>query len=143
MRVIGLVSGGKDSVYSLMEAVRLGHTVVALGNLYPASIAGADGPGDTELDSFMFQSVGHNVAAALSAAMGVPLFRIATRGRAIQSSVAYVTPAGSTGATGEAGDEVEDLFTLLSAIKAAFPDADAVSSGAILSNYQRTRVENV
>jgi diphthine-ammonia ligase len=40
-------------------------------------------------------------------------------------------------------DEVEDLFALLSRVKADFPDLQAVASGAILSNYQRVRVEHV
>ena len=42
----------------------------------------------------------------------------------------------------EEGDEVEDLFDLLRDIKQKI-DFDAVSSGAILSDYQRVRVENV
>ena len=41
------------------------------------------------------------------------------------------------------GDEVEDLFVLLSEVKAAIPGATAVCSGAILSSYQRMRVESV
>ena len=40
-------------------------------------------------------------------------------------------------------DEVEDLFELLSMVKEQYPDVQAVASGAILSNYQRLRVENV
>ena len=39
-------------------------------------------------------------------------------------------------------DEVEDLFELLSEVKAKHPDVQAVASGAIFSNYQRLRVEN-
>lgn len=50
-------------------------------------------------------------------------------------------PAPSRSAT--AGDEVEDLFALLSDCKARFPGLEAVCSGAIASDYQRTRVENV
>ena len=41
------------------------------------------------------------------------------------------------------GDEVEELYTLLARVKKDMPDIDAVASGAILSNYQRTRVESV
>ena len=40
-------------------------------------------------------------------------------------------------------DEVEELYTLLSRVKDLHPEIEAVSSGAILSNYQRNRVENV
>jgi diphthine-ammonia ligase len=42
-----------------------------------------------------------------------------------------------------AGDEVEDLRALLAAAKAAVPDLGGVCSGAILSDYQRLRVEAV
>lgn len=39
-------------------------------------------------------------------------------------------------------DEVEDLFMLLQEVKDNI-DIEAVSVGAILSDYQRVRVENV
>lgn len=41
------------------------------------------------------------------------------------------------------GDEVEDLRILLQAVKKQFPDVQGVSCGAILSDYQRLRVEAV
>ncbi|XP_057518322.1 diphthine--ammonia ligase isoform X2 [Amaranthus tricolor] len=41
------------------------------------------------------------------------------------------------------GDEVEDMFILLSEVKRQIPDISAVSSGAIASDYQRLRVESV
>ena len=40
-------------------------------------------------------------------------------------------------------DEVEDLFLLLKEAKEKFPDLEGVSSGAILSSYQKIRVENL
>ncbi|VDM66426.1 unnamed protein product [Strongylus vulgaris] len=50
MEVVGLVSGGKDSCYNMMCAIKSGHRIVALANLHP---------GDREeLDSYMYQSVG-------------------------------------------------------------------------------------
>ena len=42
-----------------------------------------------------------------------------------------------------AGDEVEDLRCLLRAVKARFPEIGGVACGAILSDYQRLRVEAV
>jgi diphthine-ammonia ligase len=42
-----------------------------------------------------------------------------------------------------AGDEVEDMFALLSEVKRKIPSISAVSSGAIASDYQRLRVESV
>jgi diphthine-ammonia ligase len=44
---------------------------------------------------------------------------------------------------GAVGDEVEDLHALLSYVKAAEPGLQAVASGAIASDYQRSRVERV
>lgn len=41
------------------------------------------------------------------------------------------------------GDEVEDMFILLSEVKRQIPTVAAVSSGAIASDYQRLRVESV
>lgn len=41
------------------------------------------------------------------------------------------------------GDEVEDLFQLLAFARTQIPDLEAVSSGAIASDYQRLRVEQV
>ncbi|KAK9083253.1 hypothetical protein Scep_029724 [Stephania cephalantha] len=41
------------------------------------------------------------------------------------------------------GDEVEDLYILLSKVKEQMPSVTAVSSGAIASDYQRLRVENI
>jgi hypothetical protein len=35
MKVIALVSGGKDSCYNMMECVRHGHEIVAIANLAP------------------------------------------------------------------------------------------------------------
>lgn len=35
MRVVALVSGGKDSCYNMMQCVAAGHEIVALANLYP------------------------------------------------------------------------------------------------------------
>ena len=40
-------------------------------------------------------------------------------------------------------DEVEDLFQLLQEVKHTYPDIEGVSCGAIVSTYQRLRVENV
>ncbi|RVW44161.1 Diphthine--ammonia ligase [Vitis vinifera] len=41
------------------------------------------------------------------------------------------------------GDEVEDMSILLEEVKRQIPSITAVSSGAIASDYQRFRVENV
>lgn len=38
MRVLGLISGGKDSIYNLMECQKQGHDIVALANLRPEEL---------------------------------------------------------------------------------------------------------
>lgn len=37
MRVVALVSGGKDSCYNMVQCVAAGHEIVALANLNPTS----------------------------------------------------------------------------------------------------------
>ena len=68
LKVVGLISGGKDSIFSLQECVAHGHDVVCLANLHGEQ-AGA------ELDSLMYQTVGVEVAPKIAEAMDLPLFR--------------------------------------------------------------------
>jgi len=138
MDLVGLVSGGKDSVYNMLEAVRLGHRVVCLANLHPGDASGSDGGPPQELDSWMYQTVGWNVVPVLAQAMGLPLHRHVTRGEAVHTGLSYPTTGG-----GGHGDEVEDLHDLLRAVVAAHPSVRGVAVGAILSSYQRLRVESV
>ena len=35
MRVVALISGGKDSCYNLMQCVAQGHEIIAIANLRP------------------------------------------------------------------------------------------------------------
>ena len=128
MRVVALISGGKDSTYAMMKCVEHGHTIAALANLYPPAQFGE------EMDSFMYQSVGHAHIDSIAQAMEMPLFRREIVGRSINQALRYDQTAG---------DEVEDLHALLSEVLAKMPDVQAVCSGAVLSNYQRSRVETV
>ena len=57
MKVVELVSGGKDSCYSLMKCVEDGHTIECLANLHPAETS------THELDIYMYQTVGHYAVA--------------------------------------------------------------------------------
>ncbi len=34
MKILALISGGKDSIYNLCKCIDEGHEIVALGNLY-------------------------------------------------------------------------------------------------------------
>ncbi|CAL4075709.1 unnamed protein product, partial [Meganyctiphanes norvegica] len=86
-----------------------------------------------ELDSYMYQSVGHMGVAMYAEAVGVPLYR-----RVIQGTSVNITSSYSP----TQGDEVEDLYALLKEVKDEC-NVEAVSVGAVLSDYQRVRVENV
>ncbi|XP_067895488.1 diphthine--ammonia ligase isoform X5 [Heterodontus francisci] len=126
MKVVALISGGKDSCYNMMQCVAAGHEVVALANLRPSNHK-------DELDSYMYQTVGHEAIDLYSEAIGLPLYRHTIQGSSQAIGKDY---------TKCEGDEVEDLYHLLKLIKGK-KEVEAVSVGAILSDYQRVRVENV
>ncbi|XP_062061568.1 diphthine--ammonia ligase isoform X2 [Lepus europaeus] len=129
MRVAALISGGKDSCYNMMQCIAAGHQIVALANLRPA---GNEVESD-ELDSYMYQTVGHHAIDLYAEAMALPLYRRTIRGRSLDTGLVY---------TKCEGDEVEDLYELLKLVKEK-EEVEGISVGAILSDYQRVRVENV
>lgn len=112
-----------------MQSVANGHEVIALANLRPPLQGMKD-----ELDSYMYQTVGHDVIHLYKDCLGVPLYRREINGQPIEQGSDYVVTAA---------DETEDLYELLKEVKEAHPDLQGVSVGAILSSYQRIRVENV
>ena len=129
-------SGGKDSCYNMMQCVSAGHQIVALANLQPSEKGKSHHPVHDwkwlyrvaftrlciatfavslaclllldELDSFMFQTVGHEGVAAYAEAMRLPLYRKVTSGLAVKKELVY---------SPEAGDEVEDLYQLMKTVK--------------------------
>jgi diphthine-ammonia ligase len=133
LNVIALISGGKDSLFSILHCQANNHAIVALANLHPAHASDQD----EDLDSFMYQTVGHAVIPLYEQALGIPLYRQDITGKAVNSSRDYEE------VTQEERDETEDLVPLLKKVMQAHPEANAVSTGAILSTYQRTRVESV
>ncbi|KAG0651085.1 Diphthamide synthetase [Hyphodiscus hymeniophilus] len=162
LNVIALISGGKDSFYSILHCIRNGHKVVALGNLYPPTpvvqsppeeISGKqDGTevDEQDLNSFMYQTVGHSVIPLYETALRIPLYRQQIRGRAIQDGTSYSYPvipvtssSSQIASQDEDEDETESLIPLLRRIMVKHPEANALSTGAILSTYQRTRIESV
>ncbi len=127
MKVVALVSGGKDSIYSMMKCIEHGHTITCLATLEPMTA-------NHEVDSFMFQSIGTHVVRAIAACMELPLVTASLTGKSISTDMSYVRTED---------DEVEDMFRLLQDVLRQFPDVQAVNSGAIYSNYQRIRVEHM
>lgn len=82
----------------------------------------------------MYQTVGHTLLPFYPHALSLPLYRRAITGHSADQNLSYThTP----------DDETEDLLPLLSHIIAAHPGVKAVCTGAILSTYQRTRIESV
>lgn len=166
LNVIALVSGGKDSFFCILHCIENGHKVVALANLHPPADGSRragqgenkgrevaeDDAGESEgedLNSFMYQTVGHSVIPLYAECLGLPLYRRAITGSAVQTGRYYdagrssSTSTSSSASTTAAADETEDLLPLLQGILRAHPEADALCSGAILSTYQRTRVESI
>lgn len=130
MKFVALVSGGKDSCFNILHCLKQGHELVALANLYPRHDQGqAD-----ELDSWMYQTVGYQAVEKYGEAIGVPLYRRCIEGTNKVQGLQYQEASE---------DETEDLRALLEEVQRHHPDIEAVSSGAILSSYQRIRVENV
>lgn len=92
--------------------------IVALANLHPADkgrsencvriIRNDDEYLADELDSFMYQTVGHQGIEMLAEAMELPLYRRTTSGLSNQTGKNYEPTAE---------DEVEDLYELLKQVK--------------------------
>ncbi|KAL4946625.1 hypothetical protein BDV06DRAFT_208538 [Aspergillus oleicola] len=163
LNVIALISGGKDSLYSILHCIRNGHNVVALGNLHPPLPSSTNTNNTSsndftdeeqrdaqdDIDSFMYQTIGWNVIPLYESALGIKLYRQAITGEAVDEGKVYrdshSTPTeGKTGFEKEVDeDETESLIPLLQRIMKAHPEANAICAGAILSTYQRTRIEDV
>ncbi|WVQ69542.1 uncharacterized protein L199_007762 [Kwoniella botswanensis] len=135
-KVIGLVSGGKDSCFNLMHCVANGHEIVALATLTPE-------PGVDELDSHLYQSVGTHLLPLIAESMNLPLYTRIIKGKAVSKGAEYGSRLQGGEGSGEKGDETEDLTEMLKEVMSAHPEATALSSGAILSTYQRLRIEHV
>lgn len=130
MKFVALISGGKDSCFNILHCLKQGHQLIALANLYPHDEAIQD------LNSFMFQTVGHDLISLYSKCCDVPLFRKPIKvDSSINKELNYVTVSKD--------DEIEVLYQLLCDVKSKLPELQAVSVGAILSSYQRVRVEDV
>ena len=162
LNVIALISGGKDSFFSLLHCLAHGHRVVALANLHPPEEHGQGAEGEEneeeDLNSFMYQTVGHQVIPLYAEATGIPLYRQPILGGATQGKDYYNNSHSSFSRSvskqdgdnnnnnnnnNDDDDETESMLPLLLSIKHAHPEANAICAGAILSTYQRTRVESV
>lgn len=117
MKVAALTSGGKDSCLAAWEAEEAGHTVICLACATPEE---AREEGD--LSCQMFQTAGHALLPALARCAGLPLIRV----ESLKSTM---------------GDADEQATLTALATECAKMGAEALVSGAVLSDYQRVRVE--
>ena len=137
LNVIALVSGGKDSFMSILHCILNSHRIVALANIYPLAPSRI-----ADINSYMYQTVGHTIVPLYAQALGITMYRTPTTGSALNTNKDY-EPGSSSDGTSDGIDETESLLLLLSEVMLANPKANAVCSGAIESTYQRTRVESV
>ena len=152
LQVVALISGGKDSLFSLSHCLQNGHRIVALANLHPparptrpnhdasgsASIPEEDE--EQDMNSFMYQTVGHQVIPWYADALGLPLYRREIQGSAVQTGRYYDT---SELRLRDMTMKLKTSFNCYKRYSRNHPEVNAVSSGAILSTYQRTRVESI
>jgi len=140
MRFVALVSGGKDSIYSIIQAIRNGHELVACVHLGAPVVADCKDGNDDETEkeqeeSYMYQTAASEVVKTMvEECLGVELLLYPRQGLSMNTGLVYdnTTP----------NDEVEDLFLALEQATKRF-NFEGVCSGAILSTYQRVRIEHV
>ncbi|KAI4167563.1 MAG: hypothetical protein LQ343_007102 [Gyalolechia ehrenbergii] len=147
LNVIAFISGGKDSFFSLLHCIANGHRITALANLYPPNI-GEQAELDGDLNSHMYQTVGHSLVPLYADMLSLPLYRQEIRGKAVNQAKEYhvfgkVMPQSNAANSTVDEDETESMMDLLRRIKMEHSEANAVCAGAILSTYQRTRIESV
>ncbi|MCJ1233862.1 hypothetical protein MMC14_001820 [Varicellaria rhodocarpa] len=149
LNVIALISGGKDSLFSILHCLANDHKVVALANLYPPSStpnetdSSTEPPQDVDPNSYMYQTAGHTLLPHYSSALSLPLYRAPIFGSAVNTERDYSKTPTKDYSKGEEEDETESLVPLLKKVLIMHPSANALCTGAILSTYQRTRIENI
>lgn len=139
---VGIASGEQATLSARVATLHLDRHAAAAAAAPQAPALASDRPPadddkeeEVDLNSFMYQTVGHQVIPLYTEATGLPLYRRPIVGGAVHSGRDYAADSDS--------DETESMVPLLKAVLAAHPEANALSAGAILSTYQRTRVESV
>ncbi|CAN8099353.1 unnamed protein product [Discula destructiva] len=138
---LAAAGGGHQS--SVAPAVGDGATAGAWARPGSGGVASPGADEDADLNSFMYQTVGHQVIPLYAEATGIPLYRRPIVGGAVHTGRDYAAAATAAAGSQTEEDETESMVPLLRAIIRDHPEANALSAGAILSTYQRTRVESV
>ena len=118
MKFVGLISGGKDSLYTLIKCIEYGHTLIAVANLKP--IFNDNDNDEEDINSFMYQSVAYNVIPAVAECLDVPLIQKNIEGKSKIQTLDYEA---------DDDDEVEDLYKLLKEVKEKYSDIEGISVG--------------
>ncbi len=123
MKLVALLSGGKDSLFNVMQCEKHGHEIVAIANLRPPETSKTD-----ELDSEMYQTVGWNAVSLMAEAMKLPFHQRSTSGTSYQKTLAYSSEIATANKSehGSSHDEVEDLFNLLQDVIAKHPQIGGI-----------------
>ncbi|ORD93898.1 DPH6 [Enterospora canceri] len=124
MRIAALISGGKDSIYTLCQMIDDGHNVVCAIYILNKQ---------EYVDSFMYQTVGNEMIQYIEQALEIDFIYKETTCEVKNTDLDYKPMEN---------DEVEDLFEAIREAKEKY-GIDGVCSGAILSQYQRNRVQNI
>ena len=124
MKIAALISGGKDSIYTLCKMKDQGYEIVCGVYMY----------GENEnSDSFMYQTIGQNIIKLIEQSLEIPFIYKKTRCITLNTNLKYSETKY---------DEVEDLYDALKTAQRKY-QCNGVCSGAILSSYQKNRIENV
>lgn len=129
MKCAVLISGGKDSTLAAYEAEAQGHQLVCLAAAAPAPAHA----GGADVASPMFQTAGSLALPALAHCAQLPLIRCANlpaSQEARDNDDQRESEAASDKALSALVSECANLY-----------DAEAIVSGAVLSEYQRKRIE--
>eukprot|EP00921_Rhytidocystis_pertsovi_P026867 GHVQ01043305.1.p1 GENE.GHVQ01043305.1~~GHVQ01043305.1.p1 ORF type:complete len:222 (-),score=30.62 GHVQ01043305.1:321-986(-) len=130
MKIAALISGGKDSLYAVHKYK---DSVAVLIHMKP--LPTPKGTRVYETDSYMYQTVCSQLVDAVAECLQITLLTFLITGAPVRiETLDYELTEG---------DEVEDLYRALKQTKEWFPDIDAVCCGAVMSNYQRLRAQNV
>ncbi|MES1904279.1 MAG: diphthine--ammonia ligase [Paramarteilia canceri] len=126
MKVCCLISGGKDSMFNAWKCIENGHQIACFVNLQP--------PTSEDLNSYMYQTVGHEVIDLIAQSCGVKLFKKVIKNKPKDLTIDYSEECDD--------DEVEDLYDLLKEAREVCY-FDALGTGALHSSYQFNRVKKM
>ncbi|CAF2859442.1 unnamed protein product [Rotaria sp. Silwood2] len=146
MKVIALISGGKDGTFNMMECVKNDHEIVALLCLKPKQLESVTiqmkNEEIPELESYMYQSIGNRMLDLYAEAMELPLYIRSITIKPINMSSAAEPHAEI--------NQIDDLYEILKDIKQDLEKKngyviDGLSCGVIerFDMYHKNHVDSI